>query len=649
MKRYGALVVDDSLTVRMDLVEGLSSVGFHAVGCASLAEAREALGRERFDIVILDVRLGDGDGVALLAEIRAAEPKAGAMPVMMLSSEAEVRDRVRALSVGADEYTGKPYVLSYVIARARELASRAGESVVPDPTILVIDDSLSFREGIREALEDAGYRATTAISGEEGLQRAAALRPALVIVDGQLPGIDGVTVIGRIRLDAALRHTPCIMITGSDLPGSEIGAFEAGVDAYVTKRTPPAEIVARVASLLASSPVPHVSVRSSHATNKVLVVGPGFEHLTSALRRESFDVAFAATPADAILLFAVTQPACVIVGVTSVAAPCKAIRDAVSRTTAVLAVTSEEDSQLAIDCLSAGVDEVLPQTTSAPLFVARVRAQLRRKQAEEEGAREQDDRLARELALANAKAAQVLAETRAELLAELERKNEELAAANDELEAFSYSVSHDLQAPLRSIDGFAHSLAEDCGHLLDGQGREDLAHIQAGAARMKLLIEDLLRLARVTRSRLRREKVDLGAIARLVTREIAAREPSRNVEVEIEDGLTAEGDPNLLRSVFENLIGNAWKFTSKRESARIVVGAEALEDGSRAFFVRDNGAGFDMAFAHKLFQPFQRLHSRKDFEGTGIGLATVRRIIARHGGRVWAEPAAEGASFRFTL
>ena len=243
-----ALVVDDSLTVRMDLIEAMRDAGFEAFGVPSLTDARAALAAARYDIVLLDVRLGDGDGVELLCELRAAEGEGAHTAVMMLSSEAEVRDRIRGLVTGADEYVGKPYVRSYVVGRARELIEER-RAVAPRgdrPAVLVIDDSMSFREALREALEAAGYAAVTAATGEEGLQRAAALRPGLIIVDGELPGIDGATVIRRLRLDAPLRHTPCIMITASDVPDAEMVAFEAGVDAFLHKRTPPAEIVARV-------------------------------------------------------------------------------------------------------------------------------------------------------------------------------------------------------------------------------------------------------------------------------------------------------------------------------------------------------------------------------------------------------------------
>lgn len=225
----------------------------------------------------------------------------------------------------------------------------------------------------------------------------------------------------------------------------------------------------------------------------------------------------------------------------------------------------------------------------------------------------------------------------------------QLEAANAELDAFSYSVSHDLRAPLRSIDGFSLALLEDCGDRLDEAGRDHLHRVRAAAQRMATLIDDMLGLSRVTRATLRREAVDLSGVAHTVMTELKDGAPHRTVDVVIAAGLCAEGDPRLLRVVLENLLGNAWKYTGRKPNARIEFGA--LEtDGTRAYYVRDDGAGFDMAYAGKLFGVFQRLHSAGEFEGTGIGLATVQRIVHRHGGRVWAEGAVgQGATFYFTL
>jgi PAS domain S-box-containing protein len=222
-------------------------------------------------------------------------------------------------------------------------------------------------------------------------------------------------------------------------------------------------------------------------------------------------------------------------------------------------------------------------------------------------------------------------------------------AANRELESFSYSVAHDLRSPLRAIDGFSQALLEDYGERLDTEGLRYLMRVREAAQRMAELIDDLLTLSRVTRSDLKRERVDLSALARTVLAGFQRLEPERDVELVIEPGLVAEADRQLAAIALDNLLGNAWKFTSKRARARIEIGAGT--DGDHAgYFVRDNGAGFDMAYADKLFGVFQRLHPETDFPGTGVGLATVARITARHGGRIWARGLpGEGATFYFTL
>jgi signal transduction histidine kinase len=233
---------------------------------------------------------------------------------------------------------------------------------------------------------------------------------------------------------------------------------------------------------------------------------------------------------------------------------------------------------------------------------------------------------------------------------QLEAQGRELAAANKELESFSYSVSHDLRAPLRAIDGFSQALLSGYpGRTLDERGVHFLERVRAGTQKMSNLIDDMLDLARVTRRTLERRDVDVTAVSEEVAAELAKRHPDRHVHCEIEPRLRASADSQLLTIVFENLLGNAWKFTGSRKDARVEVGK--LSNGGKAvFYVRDNGAGFDMAYADKLFGVFQRLHDESQFEGTGIGLATVKRIIARHGGSVWAEAAeGAGATFYFTL
>ena len=228
-------------------------------------------------------------------------------------------------------------------------------------------------------------------------------------------------------------------------------------------------------------------------------------------------------------------------------------------------------------------------------------------------------------------------------------RTQELEAANKELEAFSYSVSHDLRSPLQSIEGFSHALVEDCYEALGEQGRDHLQRVRAAARRMAALIDDLLTLSRTTLTELTPAAVDLTTTARDIAAELTTAGPERSVEFEIEDGMGVKGEPRLLKVALENLMGNAWKFTRDRDPGHIAVGTTRT-NGQLAFFVRDNGAGFDPTYADKLFGPFQRLHSASEFEGTGIGLATVQRIIGRHGGRIWAEGTPDaGATFYFVL
>ena len=240
---------------------------------------------------------------------------------------------------------------------------------------------------------------------------------------------------------------------------------------------------------------------------------------------------------------------------------------------------------------------------------------------------------------------------------DLSRRAEELANTNQELESFNYSVSHDLRAPLRSINGFSQIIFDQYRDKLDEEGREYLQIITSECKRMGQLIDSLLNLSRLSRKEVSREEVDLSSMAEAIAAELHRREPDRQVDFVIASGIRAHGDRGLLQSVLANLLNNAWKFTSKHDRARIEFGATAppgypdgRPDGEQAYFVRDDGAGFDMRYAHKLFGAFQRLHRMDEFPGNGIGLAIIQRIVHRHGGKAWAESAVEqGATFCFTL
>lgn len=271
----------------------------------------------------------------------------------------------------------------------------------------------------------------------------------------------------------------------------------------------------------------------------------------------------------------------------------------------------------------------------------------------------QIERGATELQLANAQLQVEIAEHRraredvvalnATLEQRVAQRTQQLELANKELESFSYSVSHDLRTPLRAIEGFSAALLRSYADRLDERGRDYLQRVRAATQRMGLLIDDLLNLARTMRTEMRRRNVELSEMALSVAKEIADAHPERNVQFVVAPGLTAHADAALVRTVLDNLLGNAAKFSSKKPDARVEL-ASTTQDGETVYFVRDNGVGFDMSYANKLFGAFQRLHASSDFEGTGIGLANVHRIIQRHGGRIWAagEPG-RGATFFFTL
>jgi PAS domain S-box-containing protein len=236
-----------------------------------------------------------------------------------------------------------------------------------------------------------------------------------------------------------------------------------------------------------------------------------------------------------------------------------------------------------------------------------------------------------------------------ELETRVRQRTAELEASTRELDSFAYSVSHDLRAPLRSLEGFSQMLLEDYAGDLAEEAQGYLRRIQANVDRMTQMIDDLLHLSRANRTRLRCEPTDLSALAREVAADLAGNDPHRTVELRIPDGLRTLGEPHLIRLVLQNLLGNAWKFTGRRPDAMIEVG-RALQQGVEVFIVRDNGAGFDMRYVDKIFDPFQRLHAESEFEGTGIGLAIVHRIVTRHGGQIRADSApGEGTAIRFSL
>jgi two-component system, NtrC family, sensor kinase len=645
------LIVDDSLTVRMDLSEALQAADLSPIQCATLADARTLLSANLPALVILDVLLPDGDGINFLQEIRSSSTTANT-PVMLLSSEAEVSHRVLGLTTGADEYVGKPYDRSYVVARALELVRKTEVAASPSKTILLIDDSPTFREELKSVLEANGHAVITAASGEDGLRTAVNVRPSAVVVDGVLPGIDGATVIRRIRADAALRRTPCILLTASEERSSELKALDAGADAYVRKEEDIAVILARVNAVLRSAGDPSVPGAPSSllGPKKILVVDDSVtyvQEVAEQLRQEGYDVITARSGEEALELLAVQPVNCILLDLMmpglSGQETCRRIKGTPElRDIPLILHTSLDEQEAMIEGINAGADDYIAKSSDLEVLRARVKAQLRRKQFEDENRNIRERLLQKELEVAAANSARELAEARAAFVEELERKNKEL-------EAFSYSVSHDLRAPLRAINGFSRLVLEDHSATLEAEAQNYLRKVCAASQRMGELIDDLLQLSRVGRAAVSRQRTDLSVIARDITENLKGANPDRQVTVQIEDQLTADADSRLIRIVLENLLGNAWKFTAKSPQASIDFRAEKNKEGT-VYMVRDNGVGFDMRYSEKLFRPFQRLHLESDFPGTGIGLATVYRVIDRHGGRIWAESGLnQGATFCFTI
>ena len=638
------LIVDDSLTVRMDLHEAFEADGFVTVLAATGAEARSAFADAHFQVAVLDVLLPDADGLELLRELRSRPGRAQVVTVL-LSTEADVADRVQGLRTGADEYVGKPYDAGYVVARVRQLLNeQAPGPGTAQVTVLVIDDSITFREQLRELLEPEGYSVLTASSGEDGLRLAADRRPQAMIVDGVMPGIDGATVIRRIRLDPALRDTPCLLMTAADDYATEVQMLEAGADGFIRKQQDLAVVIAKLAAVLRQSTeqLPIDPAGSLHGPSKLLALHPDRNELAlliDALRSDGYDIAGAGTATEALALLAAQPVDCIVLGYDGAEgrATCRQIKEVPRIGDTPLVMTGSQDDSI-LECLAAGADDYVRSSDGAEALLAHVRAQIRRKQSHDESRRIREELARRELAAAEERAARQLAETRAALVEELEWRNREL-------EAFSGSVSHDLRGPLQIISSFAETILDEDDGPLGDEVRHRVQRIHAAANRMADLVESLLILARASRGDLRRELFDMTATAWEVTAEVQARDPGRKVEFRVAEGMAANADEGLVRVILENLINNAVKFTRKVEHPVVEVGSE-----NSRFFVRDNGAGFPAGKAGELFRPFARLHSAEDFPGTGIGLTTVHRAIERHGGEIWPEGEdGRGATFWFTL
>jgi two-component system, sensor histidine kinase and response regulator len=454
--------------------------------------------------------------------------------------------------------------------------------------ILIAEDSPTQAEKLSHCLKTGGYAVTVASNGKQALAAAAQRNPAMVITDVVMPEMDGYTLCKEIKSLPALKDVPVVLLTSLSRAQDIIKGLECGADTFVRKPYDDAYLISRVEYILTN-----VELRKSQRLQVGVQLRFGGQlHFITAEKQQILD-----------LLISTYEGAVQI--------------------NEKLEVKQQELLE-AKETLEA---RVAVRTTELARANERLQAELAERKRAEDQVKELNQDLERRVA----------------------ERTAQLGVANKDLEAFSYSVSHDLRAPLRHIDGFARILTEDHSLALTPDAQQHLNYIREGTQKMGRMIGDLLNLARLDRRSMAFETTSLNSLVAGVVQDLKAETVEREIEWHVGSLSTVLCDPGLLRQGFANLLSNAVKYTRPRERAVIEIGESTIE-GQTVFFVRDNGAGFDPRYADKLFGVFQRLHTDQEFEGTGIGLATVERIIRKHGGRVWAEAETDkGATFYFTL
>ncbi|MFI4941140.1 MAG: response regulator, partial [Burkholderiales bacterium] len=637
------------------------------------------------------VLLPDGDGVELLREFRAT-PAGADLPVLMLSTEAEVKDRIRGLLTGSSDYIGKPYEREYVVARARELLSDARQKDQcaqqgARPTVLVIDDSETFRERFGELLREQGFDVISATTGEEGLRSAAANRPAAIVVDGVLPGIDGQTVVRKMRLDAALRHTPCILLTGSESYDAELRALDSGADAFVRKEETLDMILARVTAVLRKigNNGGRRATTSLLSPKRILAVDDSLtylQELNSTLSGEGYDVILARSGQEALDMLSVQTVDCILLdrlmpGIDGTET-CRRIKASPAmRDIPLIMLTAMEDREAMIEGLSTGADDYVLKSNELDVLKARVRAQLRRKQFEEESRRIRMELMNKELEATEARAARELAASRAELLSALEQKNgdleqaieqlrerqREIAEKNQQLEQasrlksdFLSNMSHEIRTPMNAILGFAYLLEQ---RQLEQDSADLVKKIRNAGRTLQSIINDVLDFSKIEAGRLEIEHAPFRIIDILdnLSAIMAANAGHKDLELVISpppdiDGQLL-GDVLRLEQILINLTSNAIKFS---DHGAIKVGISLLAQDDQVatlrFSVSDSGIGIPIDKQTQIFAAFSQADASttRRFGGTGLGLTICRHLVNKMGGEIGviSEPG-RGSEFWFTV
>ncbi len=668
------LIVDDSLTVRMDLAEAFRAAGIEALLAGDAASMREQLAREDVALVILDVVLPDADGLELLQELRAREHSPA---VLLLSTEADVRDRIKGLRTGADDYVGKPYDSGYVIARARALlAPRSNPPQAARSTILVVDDSPTFRAELQRLLEEGDYAVATATTGEEGLKLAASLRPAAILVDSVMPGIDGATLIRRVRLDAALRGTPCVLLTASEGQGAELRALDAGADAFVRKEDIEL-ILLRLAAVLRTTTAERAQAGSSLLDPKrILAVDDSITYLnelSNVLRGEGYEIVGAHSGAEALEMLAAQSVDCILLDLVMPELDgietCRRIKTSpIFRDIPLIMLTAREDREAMIEALATGADDFIAKSSETEVLTARVRAQLRRKQFEDEHRSIREKLLRSELEATEARAARELAETRAKAVEALELKNKELSEAYAELKRTQSrlvqsaklaslgelvaGVAHEINNPLafaishlqtaRTSVGWLVPIPPDERRTKHWQRAQDrLAEMAGGLERIRELVLKLRTFSRLDEGERKMASVS-ECVDSVLT--ILGHRLRHQIEVVTHFGPPPEIDcfPSLLNQALMNLVSNAIDgIEAVRSQGKISIRGGA-EGDNYVIYIQDDGSGIPEELRERVFDPF---FTTKDIgKGTGLGLSITYSIVKKHGGNLELAPAPGGGT-----
>ena len=525
--------------------------------------------------------------------------------------------------------------------------------------ILVVDDTPASLQLLTKILTDHGYRVRPASNGLLALRSVDAKAPDLILLDVKMPDLDGFEICRRLKADERSRDIPVLFISALGETVEKVKGFEIGGLDYITKPFETEEVLARVKIHLRLSELTarleqKVHERTDELTNVNLRLEQEVAERKSAEKAnlETMSVLKATLESTDNGILVVSEYGKVIHSNRRFAQMWHIPQE--------LIVSSDEKAML---------NHVLEQLVDPQNFIRGVETLYANPEAEAfDTLVFKDGRILERASLPMLMSGKLAGRVwsfrditeRKQAEAELQKYHEhledlvtkrtaELSAINQELEAFSYSVSHDLRSFLRTINGFSQILIEDYGSQLDEMGNDHLRRIKSACQRMGELIDDLLKLSRISRSELHIEAVDLSQLLQSIANSFQQNQPERHVDIIIPDGVVVQGDKRLLTIALENLLGNAWKFTANEPKGKIEFGITG-QDGGVAYFIRDNGVGFDIKDAERLFVPFQRLHSESDYPGTGIGLSTVQRIIHRHGGRIWAEAeTGKGATFYFTL